>query len=299
MDYYAILEITSEATAVEVKDAYRRMSKKYHPDLNDNSPYYTEQFIRVKEAYDVLRDEERRRAYDTTRTVFRGSSVIYQSTNARQQVRVPVIYSFTSELPYFFEGDIINLNWNCGYADTIRILPFGYVTSLSGKSSYRINNYKKRYLAVELIASDSKSGRRVSQRIILENGLYRKFTESEQRASEGIYSALEEPWFKSFINPVGRMSRKMYTMRTLILGGIWFLSYVLQGKGVSESLFILVTILFSFIFLIQTARRFQDIGWSPVFSFLMMIPYVNLMTYLALLYFKGNSGANRFGRPVK
>lgn len=46
MDYYAILEITSEATAVEVKDAYRRMSKKYHPDLNDNSPYYTEQFIR-------------------------------------------------------------------------------------------------------------------------------------------------------------------------------------------------------------------------------------------------------------
>lgn len=300
MDYYKVLGLTKGASAAEVKSAYRNLSKKFHPDLNGNNPHYTQMFIQVKEAYDVLKDERKRTMYDSSGSASPNyDSVFYQSASKRQSINSPVIYSFVSELPYFFEGDVLVFSWNCRYVDTIQILPFGFVDSLSGRVNYRINNYRKRYLPVELIAIDSKSGRRVSKRIILENGLFRKFSEDEKRASEGVYSEIEELRFKTFFNPIGRLSRKTYAKRTLTLVFLWLFFYALQGVDFLESLFRLVTIVGSFIFLVQTARRFQDLGWSAVFSFLMLIPYINIAAYLALLYFRGDSGVNRFGRPTE
>lgn len=300
MDYYKVLGLTKGASTAEVKSAYRNLSKKFHPDLNGNNPHYTQMFIQVKEAYDVLEDESKRTAYDSGSSASSNyDSVFYQSATKRQSINAPIIYSFVSELPYFFEGDVLMFSWDCRYADTIQILPFGFVDSLTGKVNYRINNYRKRYLPVELIATDSKSGKRVSKRIILENGLYRKFSEDEKKASEGVYSENEELRFKTFFNPVGRLSRKTYAKRTLALVFLWFFFYALQGVDFLGAIFRLVTIVGSFVFLVQTARRFQDLGWSAVFSFLILIPYVNVVTYLALLYFKGDSGINRFGRPVE
>lgn len=62
-DYYAELGISREATAEEIKRAYRKQARKLHPDVNP-SPEAAEQFKRVSQAYDVLGDEAKRAQYD-------------------------------------------------------------------------------------------------------------------------------------------------------------------------------------------------------------------------------------------
>lgn len=63
-DYYEILGLTREATADEIKRAYRKMAMQYHPDRNPDDPEAEHKFKEAAEAYDVLRDQEKRARYD-------------------------------------------------------------------------------------------------------------------------------------------------------------------------------------------------------------------------------------------
>lgn len=63
-DYYEILGIRKEASADEIKRAYKALAKKYHPDLNPNNKAAEEKFKEASEAYSVLSDAEKRRQYD-------------------------------------------------------------------------------------------------------------------------------------------------------------------------------------------------------------------------------------------
>lgn len=63
-DYYEILGVEKDADQEEIKLAYRRLAKKYHPDLNREDKNAKEKFIELKEAYDTLVDPKRRKIYD-------------------------------------------------------------------------------------------------------------------------------------------------------------------------------------------------------------------------------------------
>ena len=62
-DYYKILGVPRDADEAEIKKAYRKLARKYHPDVNKASDA-EDKFKEVNEAYDVLRDKEKRKAYD-------------------------------------------------------------------------------------------------------------------------------------------------------------------------------------------------------------------------------------------
>lgn len=63
-DYYAVLDVTRTASDDEIKKSYRKLAMKFHPDRNNGSKEAEERFKEITEAYDVLRDPQKRAAYD-------------------------------------------------------------------------------------------------------------------------------------------------------------------------------------------------------------------------------------------
>ena len=64
-DYYAVLGVAKDATATEIKKAYRQAALKFHPDKNQGDKAAEEKFKDVSEAYAVLSDEQKRKKYET------------------------------------------------------------------------------------------------------------------------------------------------------------------------------------------------------------------------------------------
>ena len=63
-DYYEVLGINKGASDAEIKSAYRKMAKKYHPDLNPGDAEAEKSFKEVSEAYEVLSDADKKQRYD-------------------------------------------------------------------------------------------------------------------------------------------------------------------------------------------------------------------------------------------
>ena len=64
IDYYKVLELDKKATKADIKKAYRKLARKYHPDLNPNDTEAQKKFQRINEAHEVLIDPEKRKKYD-------------------------------------------------------------------------------------------------------------------------------------------------------------------------------------------------------------------------------------------
>jgi curved DNA-binding protein len=64
IDYYKILGVEKTATTKEIKSAYRKLARKYHPDLNPNNAEAKRKFQEINEAHEVLSDPEKRKKYD-------------------------------------------------------------------------------------------------------------------------------------------------------------------------------------------------------------------------------------------
>ena len=74
-DYYEVLGVSREASPEEIKRAYRRLAHRWHPDVAANKNEAEERFKEITEAYEVLRDEQKRWEYDRYGRVGRGPSV--------------------------------------------------------------------------------------------------------------------------------------------------------------------------------------------------------------------------------
>lgn len=66
-DHYRTLGVSSTANLSVIKTSYRKLSKKFHPDVNDGDKFFEERFKEIQEAYEILSDDIKRRRYDFDR----------------------------------------------------------------------------------------------------------------------------------------------------------------------------------------------------------------------------------------
>ena len=102
--YYETLNISSNASQIEIKKAYRLLAVKWHPDKNHgNSEEATEKFKKIAEAYDVLGNEEKRRTYDSndSNDFFEGNFSSYSNQSESMQRAFNVFNNFFENDPFF------------------------------------------------------------------------------------------------------------------------------------------------------------------------------------------------------
>ena len=75
-DYYYILGLDANSTQDEIKEVYRKLSKKLHPDLNQGDEYFENRFKDIQEAFETLRDPVKRAIYDTRLNQFRANAEV-------------------------------------------------------------------------------------------------------------------------------------------------------------------------------------------------------------------------------
>lgn len=83
-NYYQILGVKRDASEKEIKSAFRRLAKKYHPDANPNDPSAESKFKEINEAYEVLSDADKRATYDRFGTATPGA---WQTANGQPDMR--------------------------------------------------------------------------------------------------------------------------------------------------------------------------------------------------------------------
>lgn len=167
-DYYYFLGVSRDASADEIRRAYRKLSLKYHPDKNDNDPYFSQRFQEVLEAYETLEDTDRRRAYD--RAYDDGAA------NLRNNLP-PHIKTFSSNKIRAKKGDEIILNWQTTNADMVKILPFG-LEKAYGERTFRITEFKDGQFHVVLQATNTRINKSVVQGITITEVFENATTES-------------------------------------------------------------------------------------------------------------------------
>ena len=107
-DYYAILGVSRNASEKEIKQAYRRLARKYHPDVNPGDKAAEAKFKEMSEAYEVLSDPEKRKKYDRY-----GDQWQYADQFAKSGQQAPPFWDFSQAGGtggiHFEEGDLGSL----------------------------------------------------------------------------------------------------------------------------------------------------------------------------------------------
>src|SRR6188768_700433 len=87
IDYYKVLGVEKNASDKDIKNAYRKMARKYHPDLNPNDAEANKKFQELNEANEVLSDPEKRKKYDKYGENWQHGEAYEQQARQQQQSR--------------------------------------------------------------------------------------------------------------------------------------------------------------------------------------------------------------------
>lgn len=96
-DYYKVLGVPKDATDAEIKKAYRKLAREFHPDANKGDDKAEERFKEISEANDILGDSKKRKEYDEARALF-GNGGFRAGPRAREATSTST-WATSSEAP--------------------------------------------------------------------------------------------------------------------------------------------------------------------------------------------------------
>lgn len=233
-DYYYLLGLNRNASDDDIKKAYRKLSKKFHPDVNDGDLYFTERFKDIQEAYDILSDSKKKLNYD-----FDFSRTGEYSKNDNKSEFV--IKEFSIDKSKAHLGDDIIIRWQTEGASTVSINLFGDVKN-NGEIKYKFLNCSAKSLLLILETFDIKSNKKYEKTIILENltysDIYKEIYKDlrNEFLRKNILSKVFE-WIKN-TNPFLYLVIKCWILVSLAL----FLMIVINNKFDSDLFFSVVIV---------------------------------------------------------
>jgi curved DNA-binding protein len=101
--YYSLLGLQSNATEEQIRHAYRKLARKYHPDLNPGNQSAEEKFKDIKEAYEVLSDHDARKRYDELAEAARHAAEFVRPPGPQASIRMHKTRPRKSAIAVFFE----------------------------------------------------------------------------------------------------------------------------------------------------------------------------------------------------
>ncbi|WP_209391329.1 DnaJ domain-containing protein [Chryseobacterium sp. RR2-3-20] len=208
-DYYYFLGISRDASEEDIKKSYRKLSLKYHPDKNDNDDFFANRFREIQEAYEMLSDKSKRKAYD-------------ENLDSHQKTfrynTPPSIKSFSSNKIHAKKGEEIIITWQTQNADVVKVLPFG-LEKAYGERIFRITEFKDGKFQILLHATNSLLHKTVVQGITI--------TEVFESNREKIIDKAEDLFKsqpKTAINPHGQPKIVKIVLAILLLAlALYFL----------------------------------------------------------------------------
>ncbi|MGH7204546.1 MAG: J domain-containing protein, partial [Candidatus Levyibacteriota bacterium] len=153
MNYYEVLEITITASHDEIRAAYRKCAKKYHPDLNRGKT--SDKMIEVNQAYATLNDPSKRRLYDVTIKAGGGYSKYQEyGTKTKKQRTTPKgpfwdsTYRDEAADPFGFDGDMSRM-----WEDMMKNMRGDWTTADMGGTRQKAysHNFTRKKLSVVMI----------------------------------------------------------------------------------------------------------------------------------------------------
>lgn len=148
-EYYSILGIGKKATDAEIISAYRKLSSKFHPDANDNDPFFSERFRELQEAYNILINPIKRSAYDAELDPRFAVDSLKKIDREK-----PIITYFDISKKAISEGEPVTVRWQTTHADVINIDFMGKVDT-EGTKTLRLPFNDLEFIKIGLSASNS------------------------------------------------------------------------------------------------------------------------------------------------
>ena len=140
-DYHSILGVSRNASIQDIKSAYRKLSKKFHPDFNQGDKFFEERFRELTEAYEYLTSEK----------------PIYSRSDSKSNINSkPILNYFFSDKLNYETGEVATFEWEVKNANSVLISLFGQVPP-KGRRSIVLKNPEKNLPVVLDAFSDKYS----------------------------------------------------------------------------------------------------------------------------------------------
>ncbi len=164
-DYYKILEINENSTEQEIKSAYRKLARKWHPDIAGNTEDAVKKFKEINEAYEVLSDKNKKAEYDTVNRYYNYSSKRTEKQNTENTTRPDFKNTHNEAKNEKERNNHFNFNWEdflSKYKEyTKKYNDINNKTKSESKSEAKYGNSKKGRdinTDVEITIAESVSG---------------------------------------------------------------------------------------------------------------------------------------------
>lgn len=304
VNYYVVLEIPNFSDQAVIKKAYRRLSKKYHPDVNKD-PFAGSYFLKINEAYNFLMDDNKRMLlhqflyiHQATKTATASHQTKNQETDTRNRRQnsggvEPVIHFFSADKKHFVLNDHILLQWNVSQCKSVTINVFGNV-AFSGTHYLKIDHFAEEIIVLMTVVgfNDKEYMYQIKLQYSNRNPAKKAFQKIKSR-----YPDADEIHFKkeTFLGLHARINKTEFKNRMILLGSLFLILSVLFFVTTAKLLVFFLLLMLCWIIFSQCYKRLHDTERYKYKVGLLLIPIYNIFIISELFILNSEAEINEFG----